>query len=130
MELQWDGTGPEFIGDARRMVITLAGEGSRGHIHFSDMDRVLQWTGSHPDELRSVIRLIPRHEFLIIGRTQSALETHPRSQVETERLANRVCSLIIGQEIDVTAASRGLSCEAVALILRYSKAEDVRTNSE
>jgi hypothetical protein len=58
------------------------------------------------------------------------LETHPRSQVETKRLANRVCSLIIGQEIDVTAASRGLSHEAAALILRYSKAKDIGTDSE
>jgi hypothetical protein len=130
VELQRGGVGPEFIGNARRMAVSMAAEGSRGHIHFSDMDRVLQWAGSHPEELRSVIRLIPRHDFLIIGRTQNAVETHPRSQVETERLANRVCSLIIGQEVDVTAASRGLSPEAAALILRYSKTKGVRTDSE
>lgn len=130
VELQRGGVGPEFIGDARRMAVSLAAEGSRGHIHFSDMDRVLHWAGSHPDELRDVIRRIPRHDFLIIGRTNNALETYPRSQVETEQLANRVCSFTIGREVDVTAASRGLSPKAAELILRYSRAKDVRTDSE
>lgn len=130
VELQSGGVGAEFIGDARRMAISLALEEGRGQIHLADMDRILQWVGSHPQELRDVVRHLPQHDFLVIGRTERAMETHPRSQRETEGLANRVCSLLLGRAMDVTSASRGLSQDAARLILRYSKATECNTDSE
>ena len=130
VELQSGGVGLEFIGDSRRMALSLALEEGRGHIHFVDMDRILQWVGSNPQELRDVVRHLPQHDFLIIGRTERAMETHPQSQRETEGLANRVCSLLLGSSMDVTSASRGLSQDAARLILRYSKATECNTDSE
>lgn len=124
------GVGLEHVGDSRRMTLRAAQEGDPGHIHFIEMDRVLQWAGSHPEELRRVVGEIPGHDFLVIGRTSRAFGTHPLSQRETEGLTNRVCSLILGRNLDVTAASRGLSREAAGLILRYSKAGYCETDSE
>jgi len=128
--IQEDGVGYDRVGDARRLAISAASEGGRGHVHFVDLDRVLLWAGSHPDELRRVVGEIADHEFLIIGRTPRAMETHPVSQRETERLANRVASLVLGQEADVTAASRGLSQGAAKIILEYSKIKSFGTDAE
>jgi hypothetical protein len=128
--IQEDGVGYDRVGDARRLAISAASEGSSGHVHFVDLDRVFLWAGSHPYELRRVVREIPDHEFLIIGRTPRAMETHPVSQRETERLANRVTSLVLCQEVDVTAASRGLSQGAAKTILEYSKAKSFDTDAE
>jgi hypothetical protein len=128
--IQEDGVGYDRVGDARRMAISTAFEGRRGHVHFVDLDRVLLWAGSHLDELLRVVEEIPDHEFLIIGRTPHAMETHPVSQRETERLANKVASLVLGLGVDVTAASRGLSQNAMKTILKYSKAKSFGTDAE
>ncbi len=128
--IQEDGVGYDRVGDARRLALSAASEGGRGHTHFVDLDRVLLWAGSHLSELQRVVGEIPDHEFLIIGRTPRALETHPVSQRETERLANKVVSLILGQEVDVTAASRGLSQGATKTILEHSKAKSFGTDAE
>lgn len=130
VEFQSNGVGQEFIGDARRMAISEALKKGTGLIHFADIDRILYWVQFYPEELRGVIQDIPKHYFLIIGRTNGAMETHPRSQVETEGLADEVCSLILGLDVDVTAASRGMSSEAARLILKYSKAKYCNTDSE
>jgi len=58
------------------------------------------------------------------------METHPVSQRETERLANKVASLVLGREVDVTAASRGLSPEAARTVLEYSNVKSFDTDSE
>ncbi len=128
--IHYGGVGLEHVGDSRRMALRAALEGTPGHIHFIEMDRVLQWAGSHPEELRRVVGEIPGHDFLVIGRTSRAFGTHPHSQRETEGLTNRVCSLILGRMLDITAASRGISQEAARLILRYSKAMYFGTDSE
>ncbi len=128
--IQEDGVGYDRVGDARRLAISAASEGGRGHVHFVDLDRVLRWAGSHADELRRVVGEIADHEFLIIGRTPHAMETHPVSQRETEGLANKVASLVLGLEVDVTAASRGLSQGATKTILEYSKAKSFDTDAE
>ncbi|GAF88211.1 unnamed protein product [marine sediment metagenome] len=128
--IQEDGVVYERVGDARRMAVSVAADGSRGYMHFVDFDRILQWAGSHPGELRRVVGEIPRHDFLIIGRTQRAMESHPVSQRETERLANKVASLVLGREVDVTATSRGLSPEAARTVLEYSNVKSFETDSE
>ena len=99
--IQEDGVGHERVGDARRMAVSVAADGSRGYMHFGDFDRILLWAGSHPV-----------------------------SQRETERLANKVASLVLGREVDVTAASRGLSSEAARTVLEYSNVTSFETDSE
>ena len=124
------GLGLEFVGDARRQALRASVRNGHQHSHFVDIDRIIRWEETYPDELREVVKLIPKHDFLIIGRTERAFDTHPRSQVETEKWANKVCSLLIGREIDITAASRGISKEAAEMILKYSKAKYFETDSE
>jgi hypothetical protein len=94
------------------------------------MDRVLHWARTYPEELKKVTAAIPGHDFLVLGRTRRAMETHPRNQVDTENLANKVFSLIVGREMDITAASRGISREAAEQILRYSRGRFFDSDSE
>lgn len=124
------GVGKEFISDARRQALRVSLEHGHSHAHFIEIDRLLQWYHTYPQELQSVVEQIPAHDFLIIGRTKRAFNTHTRCQIETERLSNRVCSLLLGKEVDITCASRGISRRAGEVILQKSKAKDASTDSE
>ncbi len=122
--------GVEYISDSRRRVLRASLDAGSDFMHLVDMDRVLHWARNFPSELRDVVGTIPEHSFLIIGRTKRALETHPRNQIDTEALANRVFSLIYGRDVDITAASRGISRDAAEVILKYSRGRFFDTDSE
>lgn len=89
--------------------------------HLEDIDRALHWARSCPEELRRVAAAIPFHDFLVRGRTRRAKDKRPRNQAETETLANKVFSLILGRDMNITAASRGISRDAAETNLRYSR---------
>jgi len=122
--------GIEHITDSRRRVLRASLDRGSDFTHLVDMDRALHWALSYPEELRRAAASIPGHDFLIFGRTRRAMETHPRNQAETEALANRVFSLIVGREMDITAASRGVSREAAETILRHSRGRFFDSDSE
>lgn len=108
---------PGDIAGARRNLIRNGlGLYRFAHFHFVDFDRLLHWHLHYPDELQRVVAEIPKHKFIIFGRTKRAFQTHPFLQRETERLVN----LAFG--MDVLTASRGISCGAARLIRRESKA--------
>ena len=122
--------GVEFISDSRLRAIRAGVEAGADHVHLVDTDRVLHWAAHYPDELREVVSHIPALDFTIIGRTSRALQTHPRNQVETEVIANRVFSLIYGKDVDITAASRGVSKAAVEVLAKYSRGRFFDNDSE
>ena len=122
--------GVEHITDSRRRVLRASMDHGSAYTHPVDMDRALHWALSRPEELRSATATIPLHDFLILGRTKRAMDTHPRNQAETEALANKVFGLITGREMDITAASRGISREAAEAILRHSRGRFFDSDSE
>ncbi len=122
--------GVEYISDSRLRVIKAGVETGADHVHLVDTDRILHWAAHYSDELREVVGRIPDLDFTIIGRTPRALQTHPRNQVETEAIANRVFSLIYGKEVDITAASRGVSKAAIELLAKYSRGRFFDNDSE
>ncbi len=122
--------GVAFISDSRRRVLRAGLDSGSTRMHLVDMDRLLHWAEHYPDELERIVGVIPSHRFLIIGRTERAFRTHPRNQTETESLANRVFSLIYGRGVDITAASRGVSREAVEVILSGSRGSYFDSDSE
>ncbi|HEX6291832.1 MAG TPA: hypothetical protein VFZ66_21790 [Herpetosiphonaceae bacterium] len=105
------------MGLARQETLRLAAAMHAQHVHLCDWDRLLHWAEQHPDELRDVVDAIPRHDLLILGRTPRAFATHPRVQRDTEAIVNHAFGLAFGQELDVTAAARGLSRRALDLLL-------------
>jgi len=122
--------GVEHITDSRRRVLKASMDHGSDYTHLVDMDRALHWALTYPEEMKKVAATIPDHDFLILGRTSRAMETHPRNQAETEALANRVFSLIVGSQMDITAASRGISRKAAEAILAHSRGRFFDSDSE
>ncbi|MFA5869087.1 MAG: hypothetical protein WC941_05235 [Candidatus Bathyarchaeia archaeon] len=122
--------GVDYITDSRRRVLRAGLEGGADYLHLVDMDRVLHWAANYPAELRETVARIPDHDFTIFGRTPRAFMTHPSSQIETESIPNKVFSLIYGEDVDITAASRGVSREAADIILRHSRGSFFDSDSE
>ncbi|MFQ3630414.1 hypothetical protein [Roseiflexus sp.] len=116
------------LGRARREALRLGIETGAHHVLFCDLDRVLHWAEYYAAELTSVAGLIPAYDFLILGRTQRAFESHPRAQCDTEAIVNRVFARVSGQEWDVTAAARGVSRRAAATILDGCPDETIGTD--
>lgn len=113
---------------ARRKVLEFGLTGSNSYFHYCDFDRLLTWADTYGIELKSVISEIPNYDYLILGRTERAFNTHPIEWVETEKITNRIFSLELGQEADVTAGSCGFSRQSGQLILDNSK--DKMTDAE
>ncbi len=123
--------GHDRMGQVRRDTVRLALDADPDHIHLCDFDRALHWIAHYPDELRQVVgETIPAHDFVILGRTERALATHPRSQTESERWINEVFAPVYGQWVDVTGGSRGLSRRAAALLLQHSRDVTVGVDAE
>lgn len=47
-------------------------------VHYADMDRLIRWVETRPDEWARVVAEIPLHECLVIGRTDAAWDTRAR----------------------------------------------------
>jgi len=91
------------------------------YIHYADMDRLIRWVETRREEWQRVVAEIPHHECLVIGRTDAAWGTHPRALRETERITSFVFSAILGQDLDLSAGSKGFSREAAEWIVRNSQ---------
>ena len=101
----------------RMTALEMALESGADYVHYVDGDRLIRWCELHPDELRRTIDAVPTADYLVIGRTPAAFATHPQSLQQTESVTNEVFSLLIGQPLDLTAGSKGLSRAAVEFLL-------------
>ncbi|MBM3291583.1 hypothetical protein FJY84_02780 [Candidatus Bathyarchaeota archaeon] len=119
-----------YISDSRKKLLEYGVKSGFTSYHLVDMDRLLHWAKTYPEELRKIANEIPKHKFLILGRTNRAYETHPINQKETECLPNKVVSLLCNQKLDVTAGSRGISSEAAEIIIQYSQGRYFDSDSE
>lgn len=114
--------------EARREAVKFGLSGNSEYFHYCDFDRFLTWGKGYLDELKDITTIIKNHDFLILGRTVRALNTHPKSWIETEKISNAICSMELNQEVDITAGSCSFSRESAKYINKYSK--DKMTDSE
>lgn len=115
--------------NARREVLKFGISSSECEFfHYCDFDRMLTWIKSNPEELNKLSKDVVKCDYLIIGRTKEAFLTHPIEWIETEKLSNKVFSLLFGQEVDITAGSCAFSRRSAELISEYSS--DEMTDSE
>jgi hypothetical protein len=101
----------------RYMALKMALESDAEHLHYADMDRLLRWVETRPDEWRQTVSAIQDAECLIMGRSEQAYQTHPQALVQTEQISNRVVSALIGQTMDVSAGSKGFGRRAVECLM-------------
>ncbi len=106
----------------RYMALKLAQETDASSVHYVDMDRLLRWLETRPDELRSTIERVKNCECLVIGRTDSAWETHPQSMRQSEAISNGLFSRLLGQPLDLSAGSKGFSRAAVDCLMANTRA--------
>ena len=108
---------------ARREALKFALAGKSQHYHYCDLDRLLTWGKNYLTELEEVVEDIPNHDYLIIGRTERAMSTHPIEWIETEKITNKIFSLELGKDMDVTAGSCAFSRVCADVINTFSNAE-------
>lgn len=108
---------------ARREVVSLGLSGNSDYYHYCDLDRLLTWGANHLDELKLLTSNLPSCDYLILGRTARALKTHPEEWIETEKITNKICSLELGRNVDITAGSCLFSRRSAKYINDYSKAK-------
>lgn len=113
---------------ARREVLKFGLTGSNQYFHYCDFDRLLTWADRYGNELKSIVAEIPNSDYLILGRTERAFNTHPIEWVETEKITNKIFSLELGLEADITAGSCGFSRQSAQVIANNSK--DKMTDAE
>lgn len=106
---------------ARREAIKFGLTGSSLFYHYCDFDRVLTWGKNYLGELKEIVSDIPNHDFMILGRTERAFNTHPFAWRETEKIANKIFSFEFGAEVDITSGSCSLSRVSAEYIDKYSK---------
>jgi hypothetical protein len=106
--------------EARREVVKFGLSGVSEFYHYCDFDRLLTWGKNHLTELRNIVNRVPYHNYLILGRTERAFYTHPDSWIETEKITNKICSLLLGKDVDITAGSCSFSRKAAEYINKYS----------
>lgn len=109
------------VAHARREALNFGLSGKSAFYHYCDFDRLLTWGNNHLDELKKVVLEIQNHNYIILGRTERAMNTHPVEWVETERLTNKICSLELDQEVDITAGSCAFSRKSGEYIHLHSK---------
>jgi hypothetical protein len=85
------------------------------------MDRLLRWMEVRPQEWRQAVEAIQRTDCLVMGRSEAAYETHPKSLILTEAISNRVVSQILAQEMDVSAGSKGFSRSAAEFLVQNTR---------
>ena len=105
----------------RYTALQKALEAEGEYIHYVDMDRLLRWVETRPDEWQQAVAAIPKVDCLIFGRTEAATQTHPRALVETEQISNQVVSHLLGREMDVSAGAKGFSRAAAAYLVAQAR---------
>lgn len=109
------------VAHARRQSLSLGLTSEAQYFHYCDFDRLLTWVKNHSSELRKTVGVIPKYDYLIIGRTERATQTHPDEWLETEKITNKICSLELGKVVDITGGSCSFSRKAGNYINKYSK---------
>jgi len=87
------------------------------HIIYADMDRLLRWYEIRPEEMQIVADRVTEVDCLLVGRSASAYQTHPRALVMTEMISNAVVSHFLGRKVDVSAGCKGFSRRAVEFLM-------------
>jgi hypothetical protein len=90
-------------------------------IHYADLDRLLRWAETRPEEWRRAAGQIGTAGCLIFGRTEAAYRTHPQALIATEAISNAVVSDLLGMPVDASAGSKGFSRPAVEYLIAHTR---------
>jgi hypothetical protein len=102
----------------------VAFETGADYIHYADLDRLIRWIETRPDEWGQTLERIQQSDCLVIGRTEAAWATHPQVMIQVEKMINSTFSYLLGQDLDFGAGSKSFSHAAVGIILVNSQPQN------
>jgi len=108
---------PDNWSRGRYAALQASLETNPSYIQYADLDRLLRWVETRPDEWLHTVAKMMSSDSLIIGRTPFAYQTHPAALVQTEAISNQVVSHFLGRFMDVSAGSKGFCREAADYIV-------------
>lgn len=121
----------EYKRNGRYLAIQKALETSSDFIHYVDMDRLLRWVETNPQEWLQMVAQVEQADCLIFGRTPAALRTHPHALINTELVSNRVVSHMLGLVMDVSAGSKSFSRQAAQYLVEHGNQDNsIGTDAE
>ncbi len=120
---------PSSIGKHRRQAVRLASTLDPTLVLYSDLDHVLRWIEVDPDELQRHLMPLPA-DFVVIGRSNTAMEACPRRLRDTEAIVNHIYRLATGRDWDLMFAVRAMSPQAAAAIVEYSREDSIANDVE
>jgi hypothetical protein len=134
MEMREHGAGTIGIGAARRAALELALEAGTTHVAYSDLDHVLRWAASDPDELATTMTPATGADFVVIGRSPAAFAREPRRLQATEGPVNHVAALALGLDPgagwDFMIATRLMTRAAARLLVEESREDSIANDVE
>lgn len=89
-------------------------------IQYADMDRLLRWIETLPEELAQTVAQLPEADFTIIGRTAAAFATHPQCMQLPEAALNAAFESWFGFAVDLPSGSKGISRKAGQYLLAHT----------
>ena len=119
--------GDDKVGRARREAVRLGLDAGAEAVLYSDLDHILRWAEADQVELESCLVAAPEADLLVVGRSDAALAASPERLWETERLVNRVYTLMTGRDWDLMFAIRRLTATAGRAIVEECQ-EDTMAN--
>lgn len=99
----------------RYLALKAALETDAEVIHYTDMDRLLRWVETRPDEWRQAVSDILSKDCVVFGRTEAAYQSHPQALIQTEQISNQLTSFFLGKKMDVSAGSKAFSQQATCV---------------
>ena len=90
-------------------------------LHYADMDRLLRWVETRPDEWKQAVSWAQSKDCVVFGRTESAYQTHPQAMIQTEQISNLVTSYFLGTKMDVSAGSKAFSRRAASFLVEHTQ---------
>jgi SAM-dependent methyltransferase len=90
-------------------------------IHYVDMDRLLRWVETRPEEWRRVVTSLGSQDCVVFSRSSDAYMTHPQAMIQTERISNLVTSFFLEKPMDVSAGSKAFSRQAASYLLEQTQ---------
>lgn len=107
--------------DGRYLALSAAVETGADYIHYADLDRLIRWAETREGELIRTLERLQTVDCLMIGRTAQAFATHPRALRATETVINSIFSRLLGQPLDLTSGSKGLSRQAARFLIANTR---------
>ena len=107
-------------GWGRYLAIESALAADPDHVHSVDLDHLLYWVHSRPEEWRESLDASQQADCLIFGRSARAWQTYPQAIRQTEQVINDVFSQLLGQPIDFGLGNRSYSRRAAEHIIAHS----------